>query len=340
MSSLRILVRRAAFAATLLTCSSWLSAASTPQSAPAASTTPAAAAVAVPNPPRLRDCPDCPEMVIVPPGQFDMGSNDGEKTRPEGPIHRVTLARAFALGRTEVTVAEFRRFIAATGHKVPPGCRVQETAIGPRGRVEWRDDPSKGWSDPGFSEPLRDDMPVVCIGHDDAEAYARWLASATGKPYRLPSEAEWEYAARAGSTTPFPWGSNSDNGCPHANLYDRSGRQHLDFGWSFVDCDDGFRELAPVGQFLPNAFGLYDMIGNAWEWTADCHREFYDPSFDDGGVVPPPPDCQRWTVRGGGWMTRPSRQRVTFRGRDPKATHYSYFGFRVARDLVNGETGH
>jgi len=289
------------------------------------------------TPSSLVDCPDCPALVVVPAGRFLMGSEDGEKTRPEGPVHPVRIRRAFALGRTEVTVGQFRRFVDQTGYQVAPGCRVQESAVGPSGRVEWRDDLSKGWRDPGFVEPLREDHPVVCVGRVDALAYVEWLGRTTGRPYRLPSEAEWEYSARAGSTGIYDWGNNVDNGCARANLYDRSARRHLDFGWSYADCDDGFKELAPVGRLQPNAFGLYDMVGNVWEWNADCHRETYARTPSDGRAEPAAPDCTLWAVRGGGWMTRPSRQRVTFRGRDPIDTRYSYFGFRVARDLGPGE---
>jgi formylglycine-generating enzyme required for sulfatase activity len=281
----------------------------------------------------LRDCPQCPELVVVPAGRFMMGSDDGESGRPEGPIHEVNLRRPFALARTEVTVGEFRRFVEATGYQVAAGCRVQSAQVVKGERVGWDDRADAGWQSPGFVGALREDMPVVCVGHADARAYAAWLASVSGKPYRLPSEAEWEYAARAGSRGIYPWGNNPDLGCGSANLYDRSARRLLDFGWGFADCDDGHPELAPVGQLRANAFGLHDMIGNVWEWTADCYREPYDPANGDGRVVTGEGQCQRWTVRGGGWMTRPSRQRPTFRGRDPVDARYSYFGFRVARDL-------
>ncbi len=294
------------------------------------------AAGTAPVPRQLHDCPDCPELVIVPRGRFQMGSDDAEKGRPEGPLHTVRIRRAFALGRTEVTVGQFRRFVEQSGYQVAPGCRVQEAAPGPAGRVEWRDDASRGWRDPGFVDALREDHPVVCVGRVDALAYVEWLARTTGQPYRLPSEAEWEYAARAGSSSLYSWGSNADNGCTRANLYDRSARRHLDFGWGFADCDDGFRELAPVGRLQANAFGLHDMVGNVWEWNADCHRETYAGTPTDGRAEPAAPDCKLWSVRGGGWMTRPSRQRVSFRGRDPNDARYSYFGFRVARDLVSG----
>jgi len=280
------------------------------------------------------DCTLCPELVAIPAGEFVMGSDDGEANRSEGPVHVVVIARPFALARTEVTVEQFAAFIAATGYTVEPGCRVQETALGPRRRIEWRDDLAKGWRDPAFATPAGSNVPVVCIGRVDALAYVDWLRGTTGRPYRLPSEAEWEYAARAGSPGIYPWGNNADLGCTHANLYDRKSRALLDFGWGFADCDDGHAELAPVGSLQPNAWGLHDMIGNVWEWTADCYRPTYASTPRNGSAEPAAPDCDRWSVRGGGWMTRPSRQRLTFRGRDPNDARYSYFGFRVARDLV------
>ncbi|MFO1427828.1 MAG: SUMF1/EgtB/PvdO family nonheme iron enzyme [Steroidobacteraceae bacterium] len=289
------------------------------------------------GPPQLQDCPDCPALVVVPAGRFQMGSADGEKSRSEGPIHAVRIRRPFALGRTEVTVAQFRRFVADSGYVVAPGCRVQERSVGARGRIEWRDDPARSWTDPGFAAPMPEDAPVVCVGRIDALAYVQWLARRTGKPYRLPSEAEWEYAARAGAAAVYYWGNNPDNGCEYANLYDRTSRRALDFGWSFAECEDGYAELAPVARLQPNAFGLHDMIGNAWEWLADCYRETYEHAPRDGSAEPAAADCTLWSVRGGGWMTRPSRSRITFRGRDPNDARYSYFGFRVARDLARGE---
>ena len=286
----------------------------------------------------IQDCDGCGELVVIPAGRFMMGSDtDNEKMRPEGPMHRVHIKHDFALGRTEVTLGQFKRFIAATGYQVSKGCRVQERKQGPQGRIEWHDDATRSWQDPALSKPQADDEPVVCVGRIDALAYAAWLTKSTGKHYRLPSESEWEYAARAGASGSFYWGSNPDNACAYGNFYDRSAHAASDFGWSYVDCDDGFAELAPVGHFQPNAFGLYDMLGNAWEWTADCYHEFYDAKVPtDGSAFVGDADCNSWSVRGGGWMTRPSRQRITFRGRDPNNAHYSYFGFRIARDLDHG----
>jgi formylglycine-generating enzyme required for sulfatase activity len=299
----------------------------------AVSLLPAAAETAARPGSTLSDCETCPQMIVVPAGRFDMGSADGESGRPETPVHEVRIRRAFALGRTEVTFAQFRRFVEATGYSVAPGCRVQEREPGPRGRIEWKDDPTASWRDPRTLAAPADAHPVVCVGRVDALAYADWLSRITGRRYRLPSEAEWEYAARAGASGIYPWGSNSDLGCPHANLYDRSSRAKLDFGWGFADCDDGFPEAAPVGSLRPNAFGLHDMIGNVWEWTQDCYVETYERTPRDGSAMLPQGECKLWSVRGGGWSTRPSRQRLTFRGRDPNDAKYSYFGFRVARDL-------
>ncbi|MBM4239565.1 MAG: formylglycine-generating enzyme family protein [Gammaproteobacteria bacterium] len=283
-------------------------------------------------PTTVRDCADCPELVVVPRGRFMMGSDDGEAGRSEGPVHEVKI-RAFALARNEVTIAEFRKFVTATGYQVAAGCRVPSDKVVKGERVGWDDRSDASWQTPGFIGPFKEDIPVVCVGHADARAYVAWLSGVSGKAYRLPSEAEWEYAARAGSRGIYPWGNNADLGCAHANAYDRSARRQLDFGWGYADCEDGYAELAPVARFKPNAFGLYDMIGNVWEWTADCYQETYDTTPRDGSAVAGGADCAKWTVRGGGWMTRPSRNRLTFRGRDPVDARYSYFGFRVARDV-------
>lgn len=282
----------------------------------------------------LRDCAECPVLLVVPPGRFAMGSLDGERGRDEGPVREVRIERTFALGKYEVTLGQFRRFVEATGHRVAPGCRVYVPPAQPGVRAQWIDDPQRSWADPGLAMPLGEQHPVVCVGRVDALAYAAWLRESTGKPYRLPSEAEWEYAARAGTTTLYYWGGNYDNGCRFANMYDRVGRRHIDFGWGFADCEDGFAELAPVGSLEPNAFGLHDMLGNVWEWLADCYRERYEGAPIDGSATPDAPDCRLYAVRGGAWMTRPSRQRPTFRGRDPNDARYNYFGFRIARDLI------
>jgi formylglycine-generating enzyme required for sulfatase activity len=273
----------------------------------------------------FRDCRDCPAMVALPPGAFLMGAEGGEPGRPEGPVRDVRIAYRFALGLYEVTQAEFARFVEATGRAMPGGCQVWDG-------TQWQFPAWADWRDPGYGRPPRADEPVACVNWEDARDYAAWLAKRTGKPYRLPSEAEWEYAARAGTTTPFPWGDAADAPCRAGNVYDVSGAAANGFGWDSFDCDDGHGRVAPVGRFAANAFGLHDVLGNLWEWTADC----YVPGYDDVAVDGRPfgrDGCERYSVRGGSWITRPGRQHVSFRGRDPPQARYSFFGFRVARDL-------
>ena len=276
----------------------------------------------------FRDCPGCPEMLAIPGGQFRMGAAGGEAGRPEGPVRTVHI-RAFALGRYEITQAEYARFVAAAGHAPLGGCRVW-----PDERMT--DQSAFDWRNPGYAAAPSPRHPAACISWLDAWAYAAWLAQLTGKPYRLPSEAEWEYAARAGAQTAYPWGEDPAASCRYANIHDRSGAAN-GFPWAQADCDDGHPQAAPVGSFPGNAFGLHDLIGNVWEWTADCYVPFYRGAPRDGSAHVGDGSCARRAIRGGSWITRPSRNRLSFRGRDPEATVYFMFGFRVARDLEESD---
>jgi formylglycine-generating enzyme required for sulfatase activity len=276
-------------------------------------------------PATFRDCSDCPVMVALPPGAFLMGAEGGEPGRPEGPVRSVRIAYRFALGRHEVTHAEFARFVAATGRDMPGGCRVWD------GR-QWQTPAWAGWQDPGYGRAPLADEPVACVSWVDARDYAAWLAAKTGQAYRLPSEAEWEYAARAGTTVPYPWEATGGSACAQGNVYDRSGASVNGFGWASFDCDDAHGRAAPAGRFGANAFGVADLLGNVWEWTADCYVPGYAGVPVDGRPLVRD-GCERHAVRGGSWITRPERQHVTFRGRDPPDARYSFFGFRVARDL-------
>lgn len=275
----------------------------------------------------FKDCRDCPEMVVVPPGQFMMGREGGEKDRYEGPVRKVTIGYAFAVGRFELTNAEYRRFVEATGHKTAgSGCNV---FFGDR--VEPL--PNTSWRDPGYGRRIRDDEPVACIRWSDAKAYVSWLAGRTGKQYRLLTEAEWEYAARAGTRGDYTWGDDASVACRYANIHDESAvRSGPSLPYSPPTCDDGHPEVAPVGRFLPNAFGLYDMIGNVWEWVEDCYQMPYGATPVDGSAQLAF-GCDRRGVRGGSWRTAYERQRPAFRGRDPEALTSQIFGVRIARDL-------
>jgi len=279
----------------------------------------------------FRDCTDCPDLVVIPPGRYLMGAEGGEDGRPEGPVRDVRIQAAFAAAVTEVTQEQFAAFVVATGRAMPGGCRIWDGK-------EWQQPADADWTNPGYGRVPFADEPVTCVSWHDARDYAAWLATRTGQPYRLLSEAEWEYVARAGSPGDFPWsaavGPERDAApCRAANVYDQAGARQNSFDWQPFACDDGYGQAAPVGSFPPNAFGLRDVLGNVWEWTADCYVAPYPATPVDGTPVRATGDCALRTVRGGSWITRPSRQRVSFRGRDPEDARYSFFGIRVARDL-------
>jgi formylglycine-generating enzyme required for sulfatase activity len=273
----------------------------------------------------FRDCTKCPVMVRIPGGRFEMGKAGGEEGRPEGPVRTVRVAGPLAIGKFEVTQEQFAAFVSDTRHTPPGRCRVWNG--------EWAYPEDADWTNPGYGRIPLADEPVACVTWRDAQAYVTWLAAKTGLPYRLLTEAEWEYAARGGTDTDYFWGDDPDQACEFANVYDQSGERGNGFAWDPVACDDSFAQAAPVGSFAPNAFGLYDMIGNVWEWTQDCYRAPYPDQPVDGRAYLNEFDCARRSVRGGSWITRASRQRVSFRGRDPEDTVFSFFGFRVARDL-------
>ncbi len=273
----------------------------------------------------VQDCPRCPPMVAIPGGDFMMGSPRGEpgSSGREQPQHRVTVP-SFMLAIHEVTRAQFRTFVAATGH-VSESCQVYD---GNQVSVE-RD---LNWENPGFVQ--EDDEPVVCIGGAAAQAYVDWLASETGIAFRLPSEAEWEYAARAGTETMRYWGDLADEGCAFENMADEAAAVGLDWNRT-VGCNDGFAHTAPPGSFAPNPFGLYDMLGNVSELTTDCWNNNY--------IVLPPTDGSAWDsgecgsrpARGGNWGSDDRNFRAAYRVSISFAGNgSSAVGFRIARDIA------
>jgi formylglycine-generating enzyme required for sulfatase activity len=283
-----------------------------------------------------RDCDACPELALVPPGQFMMGSAPDapelEAGSGESPAVPLSFARPFMVSRREITHGEFRRFVEATGAKSAPGCRVWSGG-------QWIRDQDRSWRDPGFAAPPRDDEPVVCVSWDDARAYAEWLSSESGKRYRLPSEAEWEYVARGGTSFPRYWGENDSRedlalslACENANVYDASAVDALRLPWPNARCDDRATALAPVAQYRPNAFGVHDIIGNAREWVMDCYTASYAGRPPDARAWTWQGGCERKGVRGGSWASRPRDARAPARGAELTGHRQSDLGFRVARD--------
>lgn len=291
-----------------------------------------AAPVAAP----ARDCEACPELAMVPPGQFSMGSAPDAVELDAGtgemPAVVLSFARPFLISRREITVGEFRRFVEATHAEAVPGCRVWLGG-------QWVQDRDRNWRDPGFSAPPRDDEPVVCVSWDDARAYADWLAKQSGKRYRLPSEAEWEYVARGGTSFPRYWGERDSRedlalslACDHANVYDSSSVGAQRFPWPNARCDDRAPALAPVAQYKPNAFGVFDIIGNAREWVMDCFTASYAGRPVDARAWTWQGGCELKGVRGGSWASRPRDARAPARGAELTSHRQSDLGFRVARD--------
>jgi formylglycine-generating enzyme required for sulfatase activity/class 3 adenylate cyclase len=277
---------------------------------------------------KFRDCIECPAMVVIPPGSFTMGVPQNELDRygiPLGmgaPLHSVRIAQPFALGEFVVTRKEYAIFAEETRH-IGSGCSAL-----PVNGISWKFDVARSWSDPGF--PQADDHPVVCVSWNDAIAYVGWLSRKAGQTYRLPSEAEWEYAGRAGGTSGRYFGDAPI--CEFANVRDKSKRELYSTGQFFGECNGGFSYTSPVGSFPPNGFGLYDMLGNAWEWLEDCWRNSYLDAPIDGTANEPVP-CKFRVLRGASWNTDHrfnynlgSRNGVLQEGRA------EIYGFRIARD--------
>ena len=258
----------------------------------AAQTTPATPAVSAPALPApgssfsdtLSSGGEGPEMVVIPAGRFRMGDLSGEGYDHEKPMHEVVIARPFALSKYEITFEDYDKFTYP--NKV--------------------DD--EGWG--------RGRRPVINISWDDANEYAAWLSAQTGKRYRLPTEAEWEYAARAESTTQYNWGN--DIGQNQANCGN--------------DCSDRWEHTAPVGSFSANAFGLYDMHGNVWEWVQDCWNYSYSGAPDDGSAWTSG-DCGNPVIRGGSWGVGSWELPSAYRYRFNRSSRNNSLGFRLAQDL-------
>ena len=277
---------------------------------------------------KLRDCEVCPEMVVVPAGKYRMGSPSHEAGRDddEGPAHDVTIWEPFAVGVNEVTREEFGHFVKETSRSTAKACWTYENG-------KWTERTGRSWKKPGFKQA--GNHPVVCVSWDDAKAYAGWLSRKTGAKYRLLSESEWEYAARAGTRTSRHWGSGETGQCRYANGADKKlKKRYSKWKWAIASCDDGHDHTSPVGTYQPNGFGLFDMAGNVWEWVEDCWHESYERAPLDGSSWTRGGDCSKRVVRGGSWRNPPWYLRSAIRYGVTTARRRGLYGFRVARTLT------
>jgi len=291
----------------------------------------------------FRDCPDCPEMVVIPSGSFLIGAPPEEVGRydEEGPQREVNIGK-FAAGKVDITKKQWAVFVAETNHLTTHGCAWADL---PGDAKPWDLNPSASWNHLGFAQD--DNHPVVCLTWDDVQDYLLWLSKKTGHHYRLLSESEWEYAARAGTTTTFPWGSGASH--EFANY-----GTDTSFGKGLIAGRDQWMATSPVGSFPPNAFGLYDMHGNVMQWLADCFENSYSANPPDGSAyiadvtlkttgdladMNGKNSCSFHIVRGGDFGDPPRSIRSAARNWAPVAgtTLHTYassaLGFRVARAL-------
>lgn len=287
----------------------------------------------------LKDCAECPELVVIAPGTFIMGSTADETERGgvreqdrtrEQPPRQVTISTGFALGRFELTVGEWRAFIDETGRAPGDVCITWDQSENAWGNVNGAD-----WWNVGYEQSDR--HPIGCLDLADTQAYLDWLSEKTGQTYRLPTEAEWEYAARGGTSTLQYWSDDMEDICQHANVSDLD-RADLHGGLAenptrYFKCRDGHAYASPVGSYPANPFGLYDMVGNIWEWVPDCFVVGYDGAPTDGSAWLDVENCDRHIVRSGGWYARNWFNRPAARSREPVEFRASTLGLRVLREL-------
>ena len=275
-----------------------------------------------------------PSMVVIPTGSFEMGAPDSEKDHGDAeiPRHAVTIATGFAIGRTEITVAEFGEFVRASGYR-PDSVKLEGASVYDERSGALRDDAHATWQDDYAGRPAKSTLPVVNVSWNDAKAYTDWLSQRTGKNYRLPSEAEFEYALRATTQTRYWWGT----GAPSSKVENLTGsgdRSPSGRRWShaFGGYHDGYWGPAPVMSFAANGFGLYDIDGNVSEWTADCWHDNYIRAPRDGSAWMNP-GCSVHVLRGGSWGSSPDQVRSAYRQGADGSVRSARVGFRVVREL-------
>lgn len=286
----------------------------------------------LPIEPELLKPPEIEGMVFINGGCFEMGDSFGDGAADEKPVHMVCVADLY-MGRFEVTVGEFRRFVNDTGYRT----EAEKNTGGGSGCFAYDQDDKKrwnwldwaNWKKPNKYQGNEDNHPVTCVSWNDAQEYIKWKGRKDGQAYRLPTEAEWEYAARGRTQTRNYWGNDKDDACRYANVADSTPLPNEYNLSSKHECSDGYASVSPVGKFQPNAYGLYDIMGNAWEWVGDWYDADYyknSPKNNPSG----PLDGQYKVARGGSWFNLPKYVRASYRIRFVPALRINFIGFRLA----------
>ena len=291
----------------------------------------------------FQDCPECQTMVVVPAGAFKMGSTPEERAREgvpasfgdhEAPVRDITIAKPFAIATTETTRAQWARFVKATNRPLPTECADYNAEDD-----SWAGTPGKvvNWQNPGITQT--DEHPAICIGLQDATAYAEWMSKTTGHRYRVPSEAEWEYAARGGTSTARPWGDSVTPICNKTQIMTTATYIAIGNADSWTDellCSSALSWTVPVGSYDANPYGIHDMLGNVWEWVADCAADDHSTLPADGTAQTAANggNCEHRLTKGGAfhsrvWLARPATRGGGQGGNNrPLAS-----GIRILREL-------
>jgi formylglycine-generating enzyme required for sulfatase activity len=284
-----------------------------------------------------RDCEHCPEMVVIPAGTAIVGAAAADKFRnaDELPERKLVIREPFAVSRYEITRDQYEAFVRATNRPVGGDCLTDR-----RKRGDWQYDAATTFRDPGFVQA--GDHPVACVNWDEAQAYVAWLNTQTQGGYRLLTEVEWEYVARGGASQNlvYPWGNDPAQGCPFANVFDRTALQTYagvdTSGYKVydpMDCADGRLNTSPVGSLQPNAFGVYDIIGNVAEWVEECYSATRE-QLSQSGAPPAQGDCARRLIKGGSWGSLAHNVRIAERIPYPAAHRDDSIGIRVAKRVA------
>ena len=276
----------------------------------------------------FQDCDKCPIMISLPLGEYEMGDLSNSGRENEQPVRNMKIEKPISISKFPITLGDFRLFVRETGYKT-------EAELA-RGCWNLKEDKVPGWVRQDYWDNTRmdqdDDHPVVCVSVNDALAYTEWLTNKTNAHYRLPTEAEWEFAARAGTTSKYYFGDSSEGICNMMNWGDDNITRMWDGGEDLMVCDDNYLFTSPVGSFPPNSFGLYDMYGNVWEWVIDCYQENLSGALSNQSVDKNH-TCPKHPLRGASFAASLKGTTATYRISGKSSTRTGDYGFRIVRDM-------